>query len=121
MPAYSYVCPNCEEEYTIHKGMHISDWIEICDKCEAILRRDYQADNIHAARGAGRDYHTSIVSHSMAIHPDQIAGHQKMYPDVKVQGDGCLVFDNYSTHDKYMEKRGIVKHPQRQKRRGKAI
>jgi hypothetical protein len=49
----------------------------------------------------------------MAISPDQIEEHGKLFPDVKVLPDGCIQFDNYQQHDDYLKKTGFQKLPQK--------
>jgi hypothetical protein len=57
------------------------------------------------------------VSESLAINPNQIEEHRKLFPDVKVRGDGVLEFTSFKSHDKYLEQTGFVKHPQKIKNR----
>ena len=62
-----------------------------------------------------------IVSHSLAMHPDQIKEHKQRFPDIKVTDDGCPVFTNTQAHDKYLKAIGWKKVPGRKRRRSKKL
>jgi hypothetical protein len=81
------------------------------------MRRDFGFEKVHASSDS---YQRSIISDSLAMHPDQIPEHNRMFPDVKVHKDGRPEFTNYKQHQTYLEKTGFVKMPGK-KRRGKRI
>ena len=59
------------------------------------------------------------ISDSLAINPDQMKEHHEQFPDVDVLPDGRIKFTSIRQHDKYLEKTGFVKIPQKLKRLGK--
>jgi len=120
MPRYEYVCPKCGNETEAIKPMVEADTLEPCDVCGTIMVHDFQAENVLVGAGR-RSYHKPIVSDSMAVAPNQVAEHRRLFPDVKVLDDGRPVFDNFSDHEKYMKKCNIEKVPQKTKKRGKRI
>ena len=120
MPRYEYICPECGREKEVIKLMAEVSRIEPCDICEAIMNRDFKAENVLVGAGR-RSYHKPIVSDSMAVSPTQVAEHRRLFPDVKILNDGRPVFDNFSDHQKYLDKCNIEKVPQKIKKRGKRI
>jgi len=120
MPRYEYKCPECGCEKEVVKIMAEVDRPEACDICEAIMKRDFQAENILVGAGR-RSYHKPIVSDSMAVAPNQVVEHRRLFPDVKILDDGRPVFDNFSAHEAYLKKCNIEKIPQKKRKRGKRI
>ncbi|KKN71911.1 hypothetical protein LCGC14_0415570 [marine sediment metagenome] len=121
MPEYCYVCPECGLHRNIVKPMSEYDKLERCNGfggCKAILDRNLAAE---AKYSSGDRYGKPLISDSLAMHPSQIAEHNKLFPDIKVHKDGRPQFDNFKQHDDYLEKTGFVKCTQRKKRRGKII
>jgi len=76
------------------------------------MHRDFHAEKAHVAP---EGYSKKIVSHSLAMNPDQIPEHKKAHPNIAVTPDGCPVFDNYSDHNRYLEDVGYVKSPAKKK------
>jgi len=84
------------------------------------MNRDFRAEGVLVGAGK-RSYHKPIVSDSLAMNPNQIPEHRKLFPDVQVTSEGQPVFDNFSDHEKYLQKCNIEKVPQKKKKRGKRI
>ena len=59
------------------------------------------------------------ISESLAISPSQIGEHRKQFPDVDILPDGRIRFTSFRQHDKYLEKTGFRKVPQKLKRLGR--
>lgn len=98
--------------------MRDPDQSPVCDCRGELMARDYQAER---ANIGDREYRRPIVSHSLAVSPQQVAEHRRAFPDIKMTDDGCPVFTSYRQHDTYLKKIGAVKKPQRIRNRGKRI
>ena len=120
MPRYEYICPECGCEEEIIKPMAEVDVMENCSICGLILNRNFRAENVLVGAGR-RSYHRPIVSDSMAVAPNQVEEHRRLFPDVKMLNDGRPVFDNFTEHEKYLKKCNIEKVPQKKRKRGKRI
>jgi len=120
MPQYCYICPKCNIPVSFIKPMAEANKNEWCPRCGFILRRDFKNEGVLVGAGR-RSYHKPIVSDSMAVAPNQVAEHRKLFPDVKMLDDGRPVFDNFSDHEAYMKKCNVEKVPQKTKKRGKRI
>ena len=64
------------------------------------------------------NYRHPVHSDAMAISPTQVAEHKQLFPDIEIDSECRPVFDNFSKHEAYMKKCGIVKTPQKIKRSG---
>jgi len=118
MPTYTFVCPECKtKEEFIFSMNNIPDPVW-CLVCEVEMMRDFQADLPNAGN---RDYHRPIVSDSLAISPEQISEHKKLFPDIQVTPEGQPVFDNFKQHDNYLKETGFRKKRQRRRRRPTSI
>lgn len=120
MPRYEYICPECGCEAEIIKLMKDVDKPVHCEICDAVMGRDFKAEGVLVGAGR-RSYHRPIVSDSMAVAPNQVAEHRRLFPDVKVLDDGRPVFDNFSDHESYLKKCNIEKMPQKKRKQGKRI
>ena len=88
-----FVCDDCgvEVQDTSTKEIHR------CPKCGQDMRWDL-GGNV----SAGGDYrHTSD---SLAIHPDDIPEHRKLYPGIEVTSEGQPQFTSARQQEKYAEK-----------------
>ena len=119
MPRYEYKCPECNETIEVVRPMFKAGEPWSCT-CGAIMIRNFKAENVLVGAGR-RSYHKPIYSESMAVAPNQVAEHRKLFPDVKITDSGIPVFDNFTDHEKYMKKCNIEKVPQKTKKRGKRI
>lgn len=118
MPMYTHLCPNCITEDEVVKPMSEYDRVEHCSNCGSVTNRDFQADlpNTPADR-----YATTIVSDAMAINPEQIPEHKRLFPDIKLTKEGQPIFEKYSHHEAYLKKCNYVKGTKKQRVRSKAI
>ena len=110
MPIYEFYCKNCGSETEVVVPMSKAPKRHKCTICAMEMNRVFSSVNV-----SNKEYGTPIVSHSLAIHTEQIAEHNKLFPDIKVRSDGCLEFHNYQQHDKYLKKIGWEKKPQKNK------
>ena len=111
LPLYTYHCGTCGKQREVIHSMNETELPACCGK---LMYRSYQVDlpNI-----GNRDYRKPIISDSLAINPEQIPKHRKMFPDIQVTPEGQPVFDNFSQHEKYLKDTGFVKTPQRRRKR----
>lgn len=113
MPAYPYVCDACGEHRDIVKPMAESSREERCT-CDAIMRRDLMAGRPRCRK---EFYSKELHSDALAVHPEQRAEHQKLYPDVPLDRQCRPVLSSYVQAERYYEKRGVHKPMQRRRRR----
>ena len=106
MPTYEYRCPKCGWSDEIVKPMSASNSVETCRQCGSPMNRDYGAEGF---RTNADSYHRELHSDALAIHPDQVQEHQRLYPDVSLDAACRPVLRNFGQHEKYLEARGIVK------------
>lgn len=119
MPRYSFLCPNCGAKTEVVRSMASADNIVRCHRGHR-MNRNFQAEGVLVGAGR-RSYSKPIVSDSLAILPEQIPEHRRMFPNIEVTSEGQPVFDNYADHNKYLETCGFEKVPQKKKKRGKKI
>jgi len=99
---FSMVCSVCSVETTRWSDM--SNFTK-CD-CGGVLHKKYGA-----AKSDGDFHH---VSESLGIHPSQVAEHKRLYPDVGIRDNGVIDYHgSVRGYDKYLNARGMVKHPQK--------
>jgi len=120
MPRYEFYCPECKWPTEVIMSMNLVGRPQYCPKCNTKMNRDFRAEGVLVGAGK-RSYHKPIVSDSLAMNPNQIPEHRKLFPDVQVTSEGQPVFDNFSDHEKYLQKCNIEKVPQKKKKRGKRI
>ncbi len=121
MPIYGYRCEEhniCEEVLcaAVNRPRGGSDDCPKCPECGKRMIEDWRPKG---KRQTSRSYGSGVISQAMAISPDQIEEHHKLFPGVDVLPDGCIKFDNYQQHDKYLKQTGFQKSPQRLKDLGK--
>jgi hypothetical protein len=88
----------------------------VCD-CGVQMKQKYS----FRVNAGNRQYARAIVSDSLAMHPDQIPEHRRMFPNIEVTPEGQPVFDNFTDHEAYLKKCNIQKLPQRKRISGKKI
>lgn len=119
MPRYIFSCFSCgAKDEKICPIAERNNDVPVCQNCGGHMERDY---NAQAPMINNRPYSKPLHSDSLAINPSQIAEHRKRFPGVEIDGQCRPVFTNAAQHDKYMDKCGVQKLPQRIKRRGKVI
>ncbi len=116
MPIYCFSC-KCGEDIEVVRPMSQSGEFQMC-VCGKKMNRDYQAMNIMSGN---KEYGKAIISDSLAMNPNQIPEHNRLFPDIKVLPDGRPVFDNYQKHDAYLKKTGFEKARKKIKKKGKRI
>ena len=111
MPTYCYKCGPCDYAFEEYHCMADDNKAVPCPKCNGYTRRDWAAEHPMARRT--EDYDHPIHSDSLAMNPNQVAEHRRMFPDIKIDSECRPVFSNYVAHDKYLKACGLVKNPQR--------
>ena len=118
MPTYCYYCPDCNIELETTKPMSQCSDDEQCPQCGMIVHRDFSAEGVNSGN---KEYGKTKYSDSLAVSIDQIQEHKRTFPDIRVDDQGRPGFDSVQQHDKYLEKTGFVKAPQKIRRKGKRI
>lgn len=123
MPIYGYRCYEHDIYEEVLCGME--DRPEVgsgncpkCPECGKEMEHDFSP---RRGRQTSTSYGSGVVSQALAISPEQIEEHSKLFPGVEVLPDGCIRFDSYKQHDEYLKKTGFHKEPQRIKVRGVRI
>ena len=114
---YSFICEKCGQKRVQLREVELRNDPLIC-LCGELMHRDFQTD-LPAVGGGAKKYRKPIISDSLAINPNQVGEHRKLFPDVKILDDGRPVFEDFKTHDAYLEKTGFVKQRQKTKHRTK--
>ncbi len=114
-------CPQCDidrdmSEICITGLAHETN---LCDTCGTRVYMGFKQGSTIGIRG--REYFHPLHSDSLAINPIQIAEHRALFPDVKIDGEGRPIFENFRQHDDYLETCGFHKQDQRIKPKGKRI
>jgi hypothetical protein len=73
------------------------------------------SNRVFGFNSGNREYAQPLVSQSLAMSPEQIGEHQRLFPDVQVTPDGCPVFTNFSQHEAYLKRIGFQKLPGKRK------
>jgi putative FmdB family regulatory protein len=117
MPRYCFVCSKCGIKIEVIRPMVESNdpWSCVCGNRN--MRRNFQAEDFFASG----DYKRPVHSDSLAISPTQVAEHQKLFPDIKLDEQCRPVLDNFQKHEAYLKQTGFIKHPGKRKRKGKII
>lgn len=117
MPVYCFICSECGETVEAVRAMKDSSLPQIC-ACGNKMRRDFAAQGTNAGN---KEYGKTKWSDSLAISPSQVEEHKRLFPDIPIDNQCRPGFDNYQQHDKYLEKCGFIKEPQRKRKRGRKI
>ena len=80
-----------------------------CKDVEVLGDVDMSEFGIQPFNVGNATYGKSLISDSLAINPSQIAEHREKFPNVEVLPDGRLKFDDFKTHNDYLEKTGFTK------------
>jgi len=122
---YKWRCKNCHNEFETESDIDY-DWSDVtmvytanCMFCGGDLSAGFaprRAFNI-----GNKVYLHPRHSDSLAIHPDQVTEHKKLFPDVKIDSDCRPVFESFKQEDKYLETTGFYKHPQKTRIKGKKV
>ena len=110
MIEHTFVCDEC--------GVEVKDRttkeIHRCYKCGKDMRWDTRV-GIHG------NYQNPIHSDALAVNPEQRKEHERMFPNVRLDGQNRPVFDNFVDHQNYLDKTGFVKRTQKIKPRSRKI
>jgi len=117
MPAYSFICPKCENKEERVRAMKNSGKKCMCTVCGIKMNRDLKTD-VPFASG---DYKRAVHSDSLAISPDQREEHLKTFPNIKLDSQNRPVFDHFQKHQAYLNKCNIVKERKKIKPKGVRI
>lgn len=102
-----FMCPQCGEDLALIKR---SDGVD--DEVG-----NSESGGVPQVMGTG--YCTPIHSDALAIMPDQVEEHRKLFPKIELDSECRPVFTNAKDHQEYMDKVGVVKRTQKIKSRGK--
>lgn len=104
---YPFSCPRCGNVDDLVRSVADRNEPALCTQCgEEMMRILFMG--IRASKGK-KQYARPIVSDSLAVSPDQIAEHRRMFPNIQVTKEGQPVFDNFSDHEAYLKKCNVVK------------
>ena len=96
----------------------------ICDDCKTTIK-DVNTYGAHRCMTCGKtmrwdlnfgihgNYSKPIHSDALAIHPDQRAEHEVLFPNIRIDKQNRPIFDNYVDHENYLKKTGFVKQTKR--------
>ena len=115
MPLYEYTCEECKGVTEVVCSMADAVLGAFCDHCGSD-----NTTRIFSFNSGNKDYANPIVSQSLAMHPEQIDEHKRLFPEIKVTDDGCPVFSNYADHEAYLKKTGFTKLPGKRNLRPKS-
>lgn len=76
---YCFVCDRCGGTIAVERRMKDSGREQRC-ACEHKMRRDFQAEQTTMQSGD-----LKWVMRSMGMHPDQVAEHKKLFPNIDVE------------------------------------
>jgi hypothetical protein len=109
MAIHTFVCDECSVSVqdTNCKGVHV------CPRCGSDMRWDLR---FHAH---GDCYSRPIHSDALAISPLQRAEHERRFPYIQLDNECRPIFDNFSSHQKYLKECGF--HKERQKLKPKGV
>lgn len=111
MAIHRFVCDMC--------GVYVEDTdtktTHYCPRCKEVMRWDI---NFNCPKASGAYEH---VSDSLAIHPEQIPEHRKLFPNVEVLPDGRPKFTSVKQQEKYANRCGFTKKEQKIRKKGKRI
>jgi len=119
MPIYVFKCAKCMATSDRVLPMSQSGSTQLCEQCSQVMQRSFASGFAHVAPDS---YAKPLHSDSLGIVPSQVAEHQRLFPDIKIDTECRPVFENFSQHNAYLEKIGAVKQPnKRGKRRSTRI
>lgn len=104
-----YRCWDCEYEFT--SRLQEAPDCPVCKSSKTGV--DYHI--------GGGNYDQPIHSDALAVHPSQRAEHEKMFPNVRLDGQNRPVFNNFTDHESYMKKINVIKVPQKLHIKGERI
>lgn len=118
MPMYHYQCRGCDYVFREIRTIDARNDLTHCPNCKSLAER---SSGTESPSIRGKNYSHPLHSDSLAISPSQIAEHRKLFPNIKIDGEGRPIFKNYRQHDDYLETCGFDKKEQRIKPKGRRI
>lgn len=115
MPLYEFKCEDCGHITPVVCRMADVPPVAVCAGCES-----NNTIRLFGFTDGQREYATPLVSQSLAMNPEQIGEHQRLFPDIQVTPDGCPVFTNFAQHDEYLKRTGFQKLPGKRNPRPKS-
>lgn len=113
MPIYEFKCDECGKIEEIICSVKELDNLKPPICCKQKMYR------IYSFNAGNKDYFKPIHSDSLAIMPDQVAEHRRLFPDIEIDSENRPVFTKFRQHENYLKKTGFEKVPQKIKRRSK--
>jgi len=108
---HSFVCDSC--------GFVVKDTNTKCmHRCPNCKNQDMRWDLSGIGISNGDYEH---ISDSLAINPDQISEHKRLFPNIDVLPDGRPRFTSSKQQERYAERCGFYKKKQKTKPKGKRI
>lgn len=104
----------------------------VCDKCGTVVQ-DTDTKCIHKCPICNNDmrwdlniathgnYRHPVHSDALAIHPSQRAEHERLFPNIRLDGSNRPIFDNFVDHQNYLDKTGFVCLPPKIKPKSKKL
>lgn len=111
MIEHKFICDACK---TIVKDINT----KVIHKCPNCKNQDMRWDLSGIGIPNGDYEH---ISESLAIHPDQIPEHRKLFPNIDVIPGGRPRFTSTKQQERYAERCGFYKKRQKTKPKGKRI
>lgn len=117
IPLYSFLCPECGDKEESVREMKNADKACMCT-CGTRMNRNFAADVPFAS---GDYHHGAIHSNSLAINPEQRSEHEQKFPNIKLDSQCRPIFDNFQSHQKYLDQCNIIKERKKIRPKGKRI
>ena len=111
MIIHEFICDDCD---IIVKDTN-TKCVHKCPECDKEMRWNLTGMAIHG------HYQHPVHSDALAIHPDQRAEHECLFPNIEIDKQNRPVFNNFVDHENYLEKCNLVKVPKKIKLKGKVI
>ncbi len=102
MPIHEFVCDKCSVRI---EDSNTKD-IHFCPMCGKGMRWDCRVA-IHG------NYKHPVHSDALAVPEHQRAEHERLFPNIELDGDCRPVFDNFTDHEAYLKKTNMIKQPQK--------
>ncbi len=102
MPIHTFICSYCKTKITDTN----TKVIHRCPTCGG----DMQWSLKIAIHG---NYKHPIHSDALAINPNQRAEHERLFPNIRLDGDNRPIFEKFTDHENYLKKIGFVKERQK--------
>ncbi len=116
----AYVCSACGSDSPVLKLIcRVPADEATCSHCGGEVIKAFVEGVTTGIRG--KEYFHPLHSDSLAINPIQVAEHRALFPNIKIDGEGRPIFENFRQHNDYLETCGFHKQDQRIKPKGRRI